>query len=156
MATLWVLVARGSAERETEVVTPSRSAVLVCADCSRTVRAFARTLRSPEPREVFACPGCEALLEEAPVPQDAIPPLPGASPEELREAIQQALAEAERWRCQADGARQRGDLAWAEQSVAWVHAATQRVAALQRQAATSSRRGADPSPTGDTTAARAR
>lgn len=132
--TRWVLVARADAGWESDEVTPPRSAVLSCPLCGRAVRAFARRLRRPEVREVFACPGCGALAEEVRWREEVVA-LPGASVDDLRAAVQQAMMEAERWRCQADGARQRKDLAWADQAVAWACAAEQRVSALQAQAA---------------------
>lgn len=58
-----------------------------------------------------------------------------ASRDELKAAIEQATMEAERWRCQADGARQRKHLEWAERAVAWSVAAEQRAVALRTQAA---------------------
>lgn len=135
MTTTWILVAKSDAGWRGDPARPPRSAVLSCPQCARAVRAYAHTLREPEPREVFLCPGCGALVEEAVWPGDAAPPLPGASVEELRAAIEQAVMEAERWRCQADGARQRKDDAWAERAVAWSVAAEQRAAALRSQAA---------------------
>ena len=132
--TSWVLVARADAGWESDPVTPPRSAVLSCPLCGRAVRAFACRLRRPDVGEVFACPGCGALVEEVPWREEVVA-LPGASLGELGAAVEQAMMEAERWRCQADGARQRKDLAWADQAVAWACAAEQRVAALQAQAA---------------------
>jgi hypothetical protein len=132
--TRWVLVARAEAGWQSDEATPPRSAVLSCPLCARAVRAFARRLRKPEVREVFACPGCGALVEEVPW-HDEVVALPGASVGKLRAAVEQALMEAERWRCQADGARQRKDLAWADQAVAWACGAEQRIAAFQAQAA---------------------
>ena len=135
MATTWVLVAKSDAGWRSEPVQPARSAVLTCPLCARAVRAYAHTLREPEAREVFACPGCGALAEQVAWEEAGAPPLPGATLDELKAAIEQATMEAERWRCQADGAQQRKDLAWAERAVAWSVAAEQRAAALRSQAA---------------------
>jgi hypothetical protein len=135
--TRWVIVAMGDAgagAAEGEVQ-PARSAVLTCPQCARGVRAFARSLRRAPGLVVFACPCCGALLEETPWAGPDVPALPGATLHELKAAVAQAAVEAERWRCQADGARQREDHAWAAQAVAWATAAEQRLAALQWQAA---------------------
>lgn len=136
MATTWILVARGDTSPVSEPLAPPRSAVLACPMCARAVRAYARSLREPEPREVFACPSCGALVEAVEWTPDDAPALPGASLDELKEAVQQATQEAERWRCQADGARQRKDHEWADRAVAWSVGAEQRATALRRQAAT--------------------
>jgi predicted RNA-binding Zn-ribbon protein involved in translation (DUF1610 family) len=139
MATTWILIARAETNPASEPVVPPRSAVLACPVCARAVRAYARSLREPEARTVYACPNCGALVEEVDWTPDDTPALPGATLDELKEAVQQATQEAERWRCQADGARQRKDLAWAERAVAWSVAAEQRAVALRRQAATTAR-----------------
>jgi hypothetical protein len=136
VTTTWILVAKSDVGWRSDPTQPPRSAVLACPQCARAVRAYAHTLREPEPREVFVCPGCGARVEEVGWQGDAAPPLPGASVDELRAAIEQAVMEAERWRCQADGARQRKDFEWAERAVAWSVAAEQRATALRSQAAT--------------------
>lgn len=138
MVTTWVLVTKSDVGWHHDPVRPPRSAVLACPWCARAVRAYAHTLREPDTREVFACPGCGALVEEVAWQESSAPPLPGASPDELKAAVEQATMEAERWRCQADGARQRKDFEWAERAVRWSVAAEQRAAALRTQAAATS------------------
>lgn len=135
MKTRWVIVAMGDADAGGVEVQPPRSAVLTCPQCARGVRAFARSLRRAESHAVFECPCCRALVEEVPWAGPGVPVLPGATLAEIKAAVEQATLEAERWRCQADNARQRKDMAWAEQSVAWAAAAELRLASLRWQAA---------------------
>lgn len=132
----WVLVARAEAMWESDPVSPPVSAVLTCPLCARAVRAFARAVCVPVTIVAFACPGCRALVEEVPWEDSGAVALPGATLDELKEAVQQATLEAERWRCQADSARQRKDMPWADQAVAWSTAAEQRAWMLRWQAAT--------------------
>jgi hypothetical protein len=134
--TRWVIVAMGDADAAAEGadVQPPRSAVLTCPQCARGVRAFARSLRRAPGLVVFACPCCRALVEETPWAGPDVPALPGATLHELKAAVAQATVEAERWRLQADGARQRKDLPWAAQAVAWAAAAEVRIGSLQWQA----------------------